>query len=280
VSLPHSPAYDYVTIGHVTVDVLADGSRQPGGGAFYSALQAARLGLRTLVVTRGEPTELQALLAPYSAELELQIEPSEHTTTLLTTGSGAERSQRVLSWAGPIAADIELDSKIVHLAPVARETPADWRGHAGFVGITPQGLVRDWDADGVIALVELAPSSLPARFDAAVISQVELRHCETLLRRVTDPSQPLVAVTAGAEEITIYSAAGAAPQPPALAISRPRDDLGAGDVFAAAMFVALAEGATATAAVAFGSGAAAVRLGGVGPQAVGDRGALERATQS
>ena len=36
----------YVTVGHVTIDVLPDGERRPGGTAFYSALQAARLGLR------------------------------------------------------------------------------------------------------------------------------------------------------------------------------------------------------------------------------------------
>jgi len=27
------PAFDYVTVGHVTVDVLPDGSRRPGGTA-------------------------------------------------------------------------------------------------------------------------------------------------------------------------------------------------------------------------------------------------------
>ena len=35
----------YVAVGHVTIDVLADGRRRPGGTALYSALQAARLGL-------------------------------------------------------------------------------------------------------------------------------------------------------------------------------------------------------------------------------------------
>ena len=38
--------FDYTTVGHVTADVLGDGSRRPGGSAFYSALQAARLGQR------------------------------------------------------------------------------------------------------------------------------------------------------------------------------------------------------------------------------------------
>ncbi|MCW3026423.1 MAG: hypothetical protein JWM29_1855, partial [Solirubrobacterales bacterium] len=63
--------FDYTTLGHVTIDIFADGSRQPGGTAFYSALQAARLGRRARIVTRGRPSELKELLEPYLAELEL-----------------------------------------------------------------------------------------------------------------------------------------------------------------------------------------------------------------
>ena len=74
-------SFDYVAVGHVTVDVLsADSSRRPGGGAFYSALQAARHGLRTLIVTQGSPTEIEALLEPYHKELELRIIPAPATT--------------------------------------------------------------------------------------------------------------------------------------------------------------------------------------------------------
>src|SRR6202020_3610845 len=100
---------------HVTVDVLAGqppsdsldeaagGARQPGGGAFYSALQAARLGLRTAIVTRGVAHEIEALLEPYRRELDVRIAPAATTTTLLTRGAGHARCQRVLAWAGPVA---------------------------------------------------------------------------------------------------------------------------------------------------------------------------------
>jgi sugar/nucleoside kinase (ribokinase family) len=49
-----------------------------------------------------------------------------------------------------------------------------------------------------------------------------------------------------------------------------RDDIGAGDVFAAALFTALARGESAREAVAFAHAAAAVRIGGKGPGAIGD----------
>ena len=120
-----SRSFDYVTVGHVTVDVIAaDATRRPGGGAFYSALQAARLGLRALILTQGSPPEIEALLAPYRDELELRIVPAPATTTFATSWPGGQRSQRVLAWAGPIAGPIEVDTRILHFAPVARETPA------------------------------------------------------------------------------------------------------------------------------------------------------------
>ena len=132
-----------MTVGHVTADVIAaDASRRPGGGAFYSALQAARLGLRALIVTQGSPPEIEALLAPYRDELELRILPAPATTTFATSWPGGQRHQRVLAWAGPMPGPIEVDTRILHFAPVARETPAAWHGRADFVGLTPQGLAR------------------------------------------------------------------------------------------------------------------------------------------
>jgi len=53
-----------------------------------------------------------------------------------------------------------------------------------------------------------------------------------------------------------------------------RDEIGAGDVFAAALFTALARGEGARAAVAFAHAAAGVRIAGEGPEAIGDASAV------
>ena len=53
------------------------------------------------------------------------------------------------------------------------------------------------------------------------------------------------------------------------------DDIGAGDVFAAAWFVALHEGRPAVQAAAFATAAAAVRLQGAGAGAIGARAEIE-----
>ncbi len=300
--------FDYITVGHVTRDAVQRRTHgtifQPGGSAFYSALQAARLGLRALIVTQGIPEEIEALLAPYRRELELHVIPAPHTTTLSVRGSGAARTQRVLAWAGPIVEPVELDTAILHLAPVARETPVAWTGSAAFVGVTPQGLVRQWelregvgpmqldapsllgdiplvppDSDvlaGDISSVELDPTLLPSRFDAAVISETECASCHELFSAARR-REAVVAVTAGPRPTTVHLASSGAtsvvqtPRPPTVAM---RDDIGAGDVFAAAFFVALAERRTPLEAATVGNAAAAFRIAGVGPGAIGRREAL------
>lgn len=277
--------YDYVAVGHVTCDLLADGdaeTRQPGGTAFYGALQAARLGLRALILTRGVPSEIEALLAAHRDEIDLRVIPAPETTTLATRAAPGEhgtdivRSQRVLSWAGPIAEPLVVEARILHLAPVARETPAHWEGKAGFVGVTPQGLVRNWP-DEEIEAVELDRELLPERFNAAVISEHERPSCEPLFAAARGCGA-CVAVTDGPRAGFVHTAGGAGGRvlrsatPYSVAV---RDDLGAGDVFAAAFFVALAERRDALAATSFANAAAAIRISGSGPGAIGTRAQIE-----
>ncbi len=265
--------FDYTTVGHVTADVLADGTRRPGGSAFYSALQASRLGRRALIITQGAAREIEELLEPYRSEFELVILPAQETTTLQTSAVGAQRAQRVLAWAGPIAENLEVDTEILHLAPVARETPRRWSGRSDLVGLTPQGLVRAWERDGgKVGHVALEPAQLPERWDAIVISEAERPSCAWL---VADPAGAVVAVTNAAAPTAIHQRAAATAWVPVPAIEDFRDDIGAGDVFAAAFFMAIAEGQPAGEAACFANAAAAVRIGAVGADGIGHRPEIE-----
>jgi sugar/nucleoside kinase (ribokinase family) len=275
-------SFDYITVGHVTVDVMAaDGSRRPGGGAFYSALQAARLGLRTLIVTQGSPPEIEALLRPYRGELSLHILPAPATTTLSTSGSGIARTQRMLAWAGPITETVAVDTSILHFAPVARESTSEWRGHADFVGFTPQGLARAWNKeDGEIVPTPL-PSDrssleelLPDGCSAVVVSEHERATCAPLLAAAA-ATGAVLAITAGADATSVQEPGGQVVQVKAPAVAAPREDLGAGDVFAAAFFIALRDGHSPAHAASHGNAAAAIRIGGIGADAIGDRHAIE-----
>lgn len=279
-----SARYDYVAIGHVTIDVIEDhpGGRlsQPGGGAFYSALQAARLGLRTLIVTKGVRVEIESMLAPYRKELEVHVIAAQSTTTLATRGAGCGRFQCLRAWAGPIDEPLdgllEAPAAIVHFAPVVRETSGETWMRGAFVGLTPQGLVRRWETDGRIHSTALERDMLPRRIDAAVLSASERTACSPLLERAQNASGAVVAVTAGMAPIELQAPDGRLRHIPAVAVEEVRDDLGAGDVFAAAFFVALQRGEPASAATRFASAAAAVKVAGVGPTAVGRLQDVER----
>lgn len=270
--------FDYTVVGHVTVDVLADGSRRAGGTAFYAALQASRLGQRTRVVTQGAPRELEPLLEPYRAGLTVEILPAAHTTTLLTSGSGAERVQRLLAWAGPIEGGLALDTAILHLAPIARETSSRWGGRAAFVGLTPQGLLRRWAAVGEqVSLGAPDRQALAAAraSDAIVISEHEHGSAASLIaagRR----GGAVTAVTAGERPTTLLLADGSERVLAVPEVAAAHDDLGAGDVFSAAFFVALNEGLAAPLAIDFANAAASVRIETPGTVGIGDRHAIER----
>jgi sugar/nucleoside kinase (ribokinase family) len=262
----------------VTIDVLPDGERRPGGTALYSALQAARLGLDARIVTRGREDELRRLLAPFSQELELIVEPAPATTTLHTTGSGEQRRQRILSWAGPMSAIAPEPGAILHLAPVAAELSARPAGEWRFAGLTPQGLLRGWSERlGEVVQRPLPAAALPLfeRCDAVVLSRQEQSACEPGLE-LARSGGALIAVTAGPAATVLLADRGSPPLEISVSpVSEPVDDLGAGDVYAATLFVALAEGLPPARAAALAAAAAALRLGGSGPAAIAGRAEIE-----
>jgi hypothetical protein len=223
--------------------------------------------------------EIERLLEPYRAELELEIQPAELTTTLQTSGAGATRRQRLLAWAGPIEGEPRVDTSILHLAPVARESPRRWRGEARFVGLTPQGLVREWPAgEGEISLTA-DPAAFPQRCDALVLSEVEQDSCAELVSQAIRAGT-VVAVTAGHHPTTVHVPGRGKLHVQTPATEEPGDDIGAGDVFAAAFFIALREGQPAANAAAFAAAAAALRIAGPGASAIAGRDAIEASVRS
>src|SRR5208283_5767507 len=126
---------------------------------------------------------------------------------------------------------------------------------------------------------EMRPSSpdprlLPDSCDAIVLSEAELASCAALIAERA-AAGAIVAVTAGASPTTILGAGDAELTVEVPHLERPGDDVGAGDVFAAAFFIALVEGRAPGSAADFANAAAAVRMGGAGAQAIGERPAIE-----
>ena len=106
-----------------------------------------------------------------------------------------------------------------------------------------------------------------------VLGEAERQSCEELIGEFA-PAGTVVAVTAGASPTTILLGDRelTVEVPP---LEGPGDDIGAGDVFAAAFFIALSEGRATAQAARFANAASAVRMGGAGARAIGDRAAIE-----
>lgn len=268
---------DYLAIGHVTVDVLPDGSRRAGGSALYAALQAARLGGRAMILTRGARQEVEQLLEPYLDELALVVQPAAATTTLQTDWSAGQRRQRLLAWAGPIERQPLPSTRVLHLAPVAAEL--DWTPSSpeSFVGLTPQGLLRRWAGPGAEVRLDVPPPAavaLARGCDAIVLSAEEQTACAAMLAEAS-AAGALVAVTAGTAPTELLLPDGQTLQAPVQGLANPVDDLGAGDVYASALFLALADGQPVGAAAERASAAARLRVQGSGPGAVARAAQLE-----
>jgi len=234
----HTP--NYLAIGHLSRDLTPEGPRL-GGSVAYAARTARAFGLQAAVVTACNPD------TPLGDALEgiaVHCVPSSATTTfaLETTPQGRRlvlqaRAAAPLAWEAIPAAWRR--APLVHLAPVAGELPPTLAARfAGrFVGITPQGWLRAWGADGLIR-----PTAWPeaetvlAHATAAVLSLEDLGGDESRIPALAE-MVPVLVVTQGATGAVVYwqGKAHAIPAPPA----REVDATGAGDIFAAAFFIRL-----------------------------------------
>ena len=232
---------DFLVIGHVAKDLVGSGYRL-GGTAAYAALTASNLGRRVGVVTSAGPDlELRHLLPG----IRVLCLPSPVSTTFLNVYSGGERHQYVHAVADRIPADaVPLEWRtcpVVHIGPIVHEIDEgiiDLFAHS-LLGLTPQGWLRRWDAGGRVAPRhwEGAHRVLP-RVDAVIVSEEDLDGEATALRTELQ-SAPLAIVTEGAKGATLHTQ-GQRQRIPTRDI-KPVDSTGAGDVFAAAFLVRLAE---------------------------------------
>jgi sugar/nucleoside kinase (ribokinase family) len=238
ISLVPLEPVDYLVIGHLTEDVTSTGSRL-GGTAAFAALTARAFGLRVGIVTSvGDETSLELLEG-----IPILRVPAAYSTTFENLRTAAGRKQVIRRRA----ADITLESlpdawrkaPIVHLGPVAQElSPEAASGFAAsLLGITPQGWMRTWDQDGKVtpcpwdSAVEILP-----RAGAVAISREDVQGDEDAIHAMAQQTRVL-AVTDAADGVVLYwNGDSRRFRPPHVAEV---DDVGAGDVFAAALFIRL-----------------------------------------
>lgn len=188
-----------------------------------------------VVTSAAESIDLSAL-----AGLSIVRRSSSHSTSFENRYVAEGRVQTLLSRAEDLTlADVPPDWRtpvIAHLAPIDREIDLELCGGFpnSFVGLTPQGLMREWDSDGRVSPLswEACLEFLPLA-DAVVLSIEDLgadwqaaeamaAHCDALV------------VTEGPRGARLHLG-GKWSHRPAFE-SQEIDPTGAGDIFAALFF--------------------------------------------
>lgn len=257
-------------VGHLTEDRTPDGPRL-GGAAAYAGLLAHRFGVPTTILTaadKGFP-----FLEPLRGIRVVSLPSAARTRFENRYADDGARRQRLLSRADTIpeavvsrtVARLPPGSAVLH-APVANELGGAARlprptGEGHLAGAIPQGLLRRWDAAGRVSLcwpkeaadrlagldlVSLAEEEAPSEFALPVA---------------------ILAITHGPKGVTLGR-----PGRPDIAIPAVRasavDPTGAGDVFAAALFVLLWSGLPIRSAGGLAVAAAAVSVEAPGTEGI------------
>jgi 1D-myo-inositol 3-kinase len=267
---------DFLAIGHITRDLLPDGSWRLGGAVTYAALTAARLGLRPAIITSAPPDVLAALDAVLPA-LPLNVISSDEATTFENFYTPQGRQQVLHGRAAPLALssvpEAWRDAPIVLLGPVAQEIDAGVVG--GFpnslVAATPQGWLRQWGADGAVTPSPLASGDvLLPHVRALILSREDIGASADTVLGEWARIVPLIAVTCSRDGAYIWEhgvRSGLFAGYPANEV----DPTGAGDVFAAAFLCELQETGNAARAIDFANQVAACSVEAVGGEGIPTR---------
>jgi len=229
---------DYLMVGHITRDVVPGGFTI-GGTASYSARAAQAIGLKVGIVTACEGCSNQEELngIPVAGLV------TDVTTTFENIYTPTGRIQRVHARAPMIDLSMVPDAwrsaPIVHFGPVDNEIDSSLlRAFPdALIGVTPQGWMREFDADGWVHFRDwLEASFILQRSYAAVLSIEDVHNDESYIENYASHVRVL-AVTEAAKGARIYWNGDVRrftpPQMPEV------DPVGAGDIFAAAFFTRL-----------------------------------------
>jgi sugar/nucleoside kinase (ribokinase family) len=229
---------DYLVIGHLSRDLTSQGPKL-GGTAAYAALTAKALGLRVGIVTSiGQDVSVDSLEG-----IQLVAVPGEESTTFENKPSPTGRIQYIYSVASQLnithVPDIWRNTPIVHLGPIAQEVDSTLAQYFqdNFLGLTPQGWLREWDQDGRIHKCEWPEASfIFEKASAAVLSIEDIGGNEQWIEEMASSIRILV-ITEGASGSRVFWNGDIRRFQPSLVSEI--DPTGAGDIFATAFFIRL-----------------------------------------
>jgi pfkB family carbohydrate kinase len=236
---------DYLVVGHVTEDQWPEGPT-PGGTVTYSSRTARAFVPRVAVLTAADD-RLDTVSAFPGIDVHRIDAPT--TTRFSNRYTPAGRVQVVSPCPVVLTPDCLNEClrqcAILHLGPVCNEISPLMITQAcahTFVGLTPQGWMRRWDAQGHVASRAanwVDAGLLLARANAVVVSIDDVAGDWAIARGWAAQTDTLV-VTQGPLGCTAFRG-GRAVQVPAPHVQEV-EPTGAGDIFATVLFIALQRG--------------------------------------
>jgi sugar/nucleoside kinase (ribokinase family) len=249
-----SQAPEVVHVGSASRDLNDDDPRgwRLGGGAPYSALTTARLGLRTAALVGVDTAAAAAaeLDLLRGAGVDLVLVPLDECPVFVNRETGSGRVQTCVAVGRPVPTRATparwRDAPNWSLVPVAGELEAGWASavpEAAFVSLGWQGLLRHLQPGREVARSAPGESPLVRRADLVGVSRHDLAagtRPEDLLRWLRSGAR--LVVTDGRDGGRMLQRIGdgtiVARRYDAVTAERHVDPTGAGDVFLAALLVA------------------------------------------
>jgi 1D-myo-inositol 3-kinase len=255
-----------VIVGHITQDLLSDGSLGLGGTVSYAATTAHRMNYQVGVVTSTGPNLDVAEVLPFA---RIACQQAAATTVFENIYLDGERKQILHKRAGLLRCEhiphAWRRARIVHLGPLDQEIDEGifhCFDDQVLIGVTPQGFLRRWDNQGHVSFTEWTPpEAVLRRINVLVLSEQDVPDPEGLVRdwgRFID----IIVVTRAERGATVYHSGEPCDYPARPA--RQIDPTGAGDVFAAAFLIRLTETDDPCQAAEFANAVASFSIEGPG----------------
>jgi 1D-myo-inositol 3-kinase len=272
----------YVIVGHVCQDLLPDGSLSLGGSVSYATTTALRMGYRVGVVTSAGPDLDLTQVLPGA---QVACQRAAATTVFENIYQNGSRRQILHQRADVITCeDVPLawrNVPLVYLGTIDREIdPSVFHCFTDetLICVMPQGFFRCWDEKGQVSFAEWTPSeAVLRRIHVLVFSELDVPDPEQLVRDWGEFIE-IIVVTRAERGASVYQAGERCDYPgrPALEV----DLTGAGDVFAAAFLIRLAELGDPCQAAGFANVAASFSIEGPGVTAIPFRRQVEAYLQA
>lgn len=262
----------YVVVGHFIKDIVPEGYRL-GGTVFYSGTQAARLDVKTTIISSAGP---DIDISTVESSIEKHVSVAKESTSFENIydehGNRHQFSKgRALPLTKENAPTLQVAPTLLHLGPLMGEVSLDYDEAYpdAKLCITPQGWMRRLDKDGRVHPKPLGQAEkLISRAWATVFSEEDVGYSKRKERRLASLC-PIAVCTRNVSAATLYWQ-GKEYQLPTYP-TQLVDPTGAGDIFAVAFFIRLYETDDPETAVRFAHAAAALSISGIGVSAVGDR---------